>query len=472
MLENQFKYGFVMGLLVSSVGDGLDDERFPDTIPADVVVTFSRVRGQYKQPLDSPINGVNSMVVNHKPVITMLTNDGYITSDFDPVRKFVYADASPGVWLVAGLYKVSLNGLLPDFEIQVTEENTPDNPLDIADWISYSAPPGSTVKVISIPMGSDGQLMQWESGEIVWKDREILQGPPNVLSIGTVTSADTPSATIAGTSPNQELSLVLPKGDKGDQGVSIQNMTSEGNTATVEFSDGTSTQIILPQGEPGPAPSIKIGSVTSGPTASASITGVSPDLTLGLVLPEGDKAGTGASGTSYMIFGPGRPDRPSSTNGSIVGTEPVGTEYRSEDGAQVNAWVWRKRAGDVWEVVDGDTGWRNMAHLIPEWKSDNALLFMRRINAIIYVSLTVSASPGDKWTSWTGLPMGLRGPIWAQYLPLGSVPLSTYIPVGFVELSYGFQVAMEDQSSSAGAYYTYTSADVWLDTLPGTPGRA
>jgi len=173
-----------------------------------------------------------------------------------------------------------------------------------------------------------------------------------------------------------------------------------------------------------------------------------------------------------MIFGPGRPDRPSSTNGSIVGTEPVGTEYRSEDGAQVNAWVWRKRAGDVWEVVDGDTGWRNMAHLIPEWKSDNALLFMRRINAIIYVSLTVSASPGDKWTSWTGLPMGLRGPIWAQYLPLGSVPLSTYIPVGFVELSYGFQVAMEDQSSSAGAYYTYTSADVWLDTLPGTPGRA
>lgn len=389
MIENQFKYGYVIGMFVSSIGDRLDAGRFPDVIPADVTVTFTRVRGQYKQPLDGPVNGVKSMVVNHKPVTAMLTKEGYLTSDFDPIRKFVYVDATPGIWLVAGLYKVSVGGLLPDFEIQVTEDYTPESPLDIADWISYSAPPGSAVKVVSVPVGSDGQLMQWESGGIVWKDREILQGPPNTLSIGTVTSADTPSATITGTSPNQELSLILPKGDKGDQGVSIQNVTSAGETATVELSDGSSREISLPQGETGPAPSIKIGSVTSGPTASATVSGVSPDLTLGLVLPKGDKGDTGAPGalanaSSYVLIGPGRPDQPATTGGIITGSEPVGSEYRSQDGAQVGAWVWMKRPTG-WVVIDGDTGWRDIT-ATATFVGSNATgtVQIKRVNSEVY----------------------------------------------------------------------------------------
>jgi hypothetical protein len=43
-------------------------------------------------------------------------------------------------------------------------------------------------------------------------------GPSNTLKIGSVTSGTTASATITGTSPNQILNLVLPKGDKGDTG--------------------------------------------------------------------------------------------------------------------------------------------------------------------------------------------------------------------------------------------------------------
>ena len=39
-------------------------------------------------------------------------------------------------------------------------------------------------------------------------------GASNALSIGTVTSGATPSATITGTSPNQTLNLVLQKGSK------------------------------------------------------------------------------------------------------------------------------------------------------------------------------------------------------------------------------------------------------------------
>lgn len=46
----------------------------------------------------------------------------------------------------------------------------------------------------------------------------LLKGDPNTLTIGTVESGDTPSATITGEAPNQTLNLVLPKGDKGDKG--------------------------------------------------------------------------------------------------------------------------------------------------------------------------------------------------------------------------------------------------------------
>jgi hypothetical protein len=43
-------------------------------------------------------------------------------------------------------------------------------------------------------------------------------GPANTLSIGTVTSGATPSATITGTAPAQTLNLVLQKGDTGPAG--------------------------------------------------------------------------------------------------------------------------------------------------------------------------------------------------------------------------------------------------------------
>lgn len=406
MLENQFKYGYVIGMLVSSIGDSLDAGRFPDVVPADVTVTFSRVRGQYKQQLDEPVNGVKSMVVNHKPVTAMLTKEGYLTSDFDPVRKLVYEGATPGIWLVAGLYKVSLGGLLPDFEIQVTEDYTPENPLDIADWLSYSAPPGSAVKLVNVPVGSDGQLMQWDSGGIVWKDREVLQGPPNVLSIGTVTSADTPSATITGTSPNQELSLVLPKGDKGDKG---------------------------DRGVPGAL----------------------------------------ANASSYILVGPGRPDQPVTTGGIITSpdTTPVGSEYRSTDGAGVGAFVWMKRPGNKWEVVDGDTGWRS----VPEWCTDitgavltSGTLYVRRVLNTVHYAITRTTYPS---------PLYVRPPSGFKPSRAGAWPWVNWDNTAAQALywngSYWFPSSGPQWNSNVSTQrstdWSHSVTEAWPITLPGTP---
>lgn len=88
-------------------------------------------------------------------------------------------------------------------------------------------------------------------------------GQNNTLTIGTVTSGVSPSATITGTSPNQVLNLVLPKGDTGDDGadgstptitIGSVNTVSPSTPASVTNS-GTDTAVVLnfdiPQGVQG-----------------------------------------------------------------------------------------------------------------------------------------------------------------------------------------------------------------------------
>lgn len=170
------------------------------------------------------------------------------------------------------------------------------------------------------------------------------------------------------------------------------------------------------RGAPGPAPSIKIGAVSSGSTPSATITGTSPDLTLGLVLPKGDKGETGppgvvSSASSYILVGPGRPDAPSTTGGVITGSEPVGAEYRSTDGANVGAFVWMKRPGGAWAVTEGDTGWRALPYYSPMTGGN---IQVRRIGNVV------------TFRAWGIVTTG------AGYFlsPDGSAPASQW-PVGF-----------------------------------------
>ena len=75
---------------------------------------------------------------------------------------------------------------------------------------------------------------------------------------------------------------------------------------------------------------------------------------------KGDKGDPGAPGalanaSSYILVGPGRPDRPATTNGVITGKEPVGAEYRSTDGAGDGLFDWMKRPTG-WEIAGGGSG--------------------------------------------------------------------------------------------------------------------
>lgn len=59
------------------------------------------------------------------------------------------------------------------------------------------------------------------------------------------------------------------------------------------------------------------------------------------------------------LKGKGRPDKPETTEGVILGDEEECTRYLSTDGAGTGALEWEKRGG-VWHVVRGDTGWREI----------------------------------------------------------------------------------------------------------------
>lgn len=63
-------------------------------------------------------------------------------------------------------------------------------------------------------------------------------------------------------------------------------------------------------------------------------------------------------GASTALSGPGRPDKPETTGGVIVGSEPVGTTYTcTDDTPPEGLRVSRKVAEGVWHAVDATARW-------------------------------------------------------------------------------------------------------------------
>ena len=234
------------------------------------------------------------------------------------------------------------------------------------------------------------------------------------------------------------------------------------------------------RGAPGPAPAIKIGTVSSGTTPSATITGTSPDLTLGLVLPKGDRGDRGETGppgvvssaSSYVLVGPGRPDTPSTTGGVITGSEPVGAEFRSQDGAQVGAFVWMKRPGGAWAVTDGDTGWRDVTALASGWHANYAngfRILARRTDSMAMLKLGLMNATVGGAVSQNSKLFTLTGEVWS-FLVGSSRPDHGSLSgaVGRGAANAPFIQAWADVYT-AGNFYTDHSSTGILTGPPGGP---
>ena len=154
------------------------------------------------------------------------------------------------------------------------------------------------------------------------------EGPPNVLKIGEVKTGDKAAVNIRGDSPNQILDFTLEKGDKGETGESgvyigdtepvdetikvwLQPDEQGSNILKIRNSEGQFEGVLSIKGDqgipgqdgkdgadgsPGPANTLTIGTVQSGDTPSATITGEAPNQVLNLVLVKGDTGNTGPQG--------------------------------------------------------------------------------------------------------------------------------------------------------------------------------
>ena len=192
------------------------------------------------------------------------------------------------VTLLEGKLTIRPAATLRGFQMAINEEVDLEN-------ITIDANISSGMSISSVGVGGP----RGEKGDKGDKGDTGAVGPANTLTIGTVTKGDEADATITGEAPNQTLNLTLPKGDKGDKGDKGEN----GDTGPEGPQGLPGPQGLQgPKGDKGdtgaagPANTLSIGTVASGSTAAATITGTSPAQTLNLTLPKGDKGEKGNTG--------------------------------------------------------------------------------------------------------------------------------------------------------------------------------
>lgn len=121
------------------------------------------------------------------------------------------------------------------------------------------------------------------------------------LSVVSVTATTLPAGSLATATYDKStrtLALGIPQGSKGDTGATgATGATGPQGEQGVQGIQGEQG-IQGVKGDTGPANTLKIGTVTSGKVASATITGEAPNQTLNLVLEKGDKGETGATGAT------------------------------------------------------------------------------------------------------------------------------------------------------------------------------
>lgn len=122
--------------------------------------------------------------------------------------------------------------------------------------------------------------------------------------------------------------LTGPQGPAGFSPIATVSKTDNVTTITITDEDGTTTAQVYDgtDGANGENNTLTIGTVSSGATPSATITGESPNQVLNLVLPKGDTGATGADGTDPTI-----------TVGSVETLQPNQTAYVNNVGTATNA---------------------------------------------------------------------------------------------------------------------------------------
>lgn len=259
-LPTNVGYGKVVGRFLLGYADGVDNDLFPDGVPAKGSVFFTPSPAYLKDATASPAPATILPAV----VEARLNDEGYVcgpqTSDFsDPGVRLVATDddqLNPKNWTWKADFRLTdATGTpvpLNSFSFDLPEYKSPDNiVVDLTDKLPVT-PSNGTPTIVG------------------------PAGPANTLSVsGTTTGSagSSASVTISGTAPSQSLAFTIPRGDKGEKG-------DTGNAATVAA--GTTTT-----GNPGTN-----ASVTNSGTTSAAV--------FNFTIPRGEKGDDGADGADAV----------------------------------------------------------------------------------------------------------------------------------------------------------------------------
>jgi hypothetical protein len=193
--------------------------------------------------------------------------------------------------------------------------------------------------------------------------------------------------------------------------------------------------------------------------------------------------GTGLSFSSsgtQIRYGTGFPE-------GIV-TAPVGSIYIGKSVTNgASSWIKKSGTGNTgWQVLEGDTGWRNINSLLGSfWQSGVGAFAVRRIGATVFVrvdGVKVAASPTGARISARSLtdnmwPTGFKQSSWGGFLSSASLasfpgnvlPMATPSDLGVRVFGAGLSSTGNWTLDDYIAFqYQYATNEAWPTTLPGT----
>lgn len=203
-IPSNLSYGTVNGRFLLAYADSNDSGQAPDAIPAQGTVYFTPSPNYIKDSSATPA----PVTILPASVECQLDSDGYILGYAGQRGVRLLATDDPSGNPVNWTWKV---------EFRLTDAS--GTPVRTVPEFSFSLPSDSTIDLTDVmPVTSSNGTFylvgpQGPRGET---------GPANTLTVGTVTTGEAGSSAevlITGTSPNQTISFVIPRGDQGIQGI-------------------------------------------------------------------------------------------------------------------------------------------------------------------------------------------------------------------------------------------------------------
>lgn len=298
-----------------------------DTLaPPTVIEVMGGVQGVTGPVNTLSVGTVTASAPGSSPVVTITGQAPSQTLNLTLPR----GDTGPANTLTIGTVTQLYSGQSPTAGITGTAPNQ---------TLNLSIPKGAEILAgAGAPAAGTGSQNDWyintstwdmskKTSSTVWTTQLNIRGatgPANTLTVNPVTTLDStqsPTVTIGGTSPNQNITFSLPKGAEILSGSSAPTAGTGQvgdlyiNTTTWDMSKKTNSTTWTLQlnirGATGPAPNLAIGTTTTGnpgTSAAASITGSNPNYSLNLTIPKGDVGsqwytGTGAPSGATGVVG-------------------------------------------------------------------------------------------------------------------------------------------------------------------------